>query len=247
VLCGLVFLYREWFLGGIGGYRDVGGAPTILNFSLLRTIKGLFYREWAVLFFPLNWSVPPGLWLRLASGVFLLAAIFFLVRLKHVDYRLPACLALVVAASLPVQHLLLIGQDLSGARVLYLPSIGLAMFWGLLAQSYEGKTAPAALTAALLLFQWTALAHNLEIWRGAAQLSRQTCAQAAEELRRDSRPITVLDLPSLWNGVFFLRNGFPQCVGAASHRPEDADRIVSADSSARVFAWDAATRKLIPK
>jgi hypothetical protein len=247
VLCGIVFLYREWFLGGIGGYRDAAGAPAILNFSLLRTIKALFYREWAVLFFPLNWSVPPGLWLKLASIAFLLAAVFFLVRLKRVDSRLPACLALVFAASLPVQHLLLIGQDLSGARVLYLPTVGLAMFWGLLAQSYEDKTAAAALTTGLLLFQWTALAHNLGIWRGAAHLSRQTCAQAAEELRQDPRPITVLGLPNTWNGVFFLRNGFPLCVAAASQRPEDTDRIVPADSSARIFAWDAAAQKLIPK
>ena len=252
LLCAIVFLYRQWFLGGIGGYRDAAGTPTILHFSLLQTLKGLFYREWALLFFPLNWSVPLSFWLKLTAGAFLLAAVFFLVRAKQVDLRLPACLALVVAAALPVEHLLLIGQDLSGARVLYLPSIGLALFWGLLAQSYGDRLPVTALTAALLLFQWTALAHNLDIWRSAALLSRQTCAQAAEELRRDPRPITVRGLPSLWNGVFFLRNGFAQCVADASGQPADAARVLTADSPAsnplaRPFVWGSAAQKLLPK
>jgi hypothetical protein len=257
-LCAIVFVYRQWFLGGIGGYRDAAGAPTILHFSLLQTLKGLFYREWALLFFPLNWSVPLSFWVKVAAGAFLLAAVFFVVRARQVDPRLPACLALIVAAALPVQHLLLIGQDLSGARVLYLPTIGLALLWGLLAQSYGDRMPATVLTAALLLFQWTALAHNLDIWRSAALLSRQTCVQAADELGRDPRPIMVRDLPSLWKGVFFLRNGFALCVAAASqqpitfHQPIDADRVLNADSpgpnpAARVFVWDPATQKLLPK
>jgi hypothetical protein len=252
LLCAAVFLYREWFLGGIGGYRTAAGTPDILNFNLLRTVKALLYREWAVLFFPLNWSVPSGLWLKLAAAAFLFTAVYYLLRVKRVDSRLPACLAFVVAASLPVQHLLLIGQDLSGARVLYLPSVGLALFWGLLAQNYESRAGALLLAAGLLLFQWAALAHNLNIWRATAQLSRQTCAQAAEELRSDPRPIAVRDLPSRWNGVFFLHNGFAQCVADASRRTVDAGRVLSSDtpatiSRARSFVWDAVTQKLVPE
>jgi len=38
-------------------------------------------------------------------------------------------LAVLIVACLPVEHLLLIGPALTGARVLYLPSLGFALFW----------------------------------------------------------------------------------------------------------------------
>jgi hypothetical protein len=37
--CFVLFLYRLWLLGGIGGYKTAAGQPTILHFSLLRTVN----------------------------------------------------------------------------------------------------------------------------------------------------------------------------------------------------------------
>jgi len=43
----------------------------------------------------------------------------------------------VLLASLPALPLLLIGSDLAGARVLYLPSIGISLFWMLVVRSVK--------------------------------------------------------------------------------------------------------------
>jgi hypothetical protein len=121
-----------------------------------------------------------------------------------------------------------------------------ALLWGLLLQNERSHRA-MALAAGLLFFQATALEHNLQIWKSAAQLSRKSCLQAADELKRDPRPITVGDLPGLWNGVYFLRNGFAQCVAITSGQPANANRVVVNDPSARVFGWDDASRELRPQ
>ena len=39
------------------------------------------------------------------------------------------CLAFILAAGLPVEHLLLISPDLGGSRILYLGSVGWALLW----------------------------------------------------------------------------------------------------------------------
>jgi hypothetical protein len=244
-ICAVVFLYRVWFLGGIGGYRTQAGTPAIFEFSIVRTLKALLFREWALFFFPVNWSVQPGIWLKLASVAMLAVAALLLWFSRLNRPRFWACLALTLAAALPVQHLLLIGPDLAGARVLYLPTLGVALFWGTLLQ--HGKSAGVALVCAsgLLLFQWTALEHNLLIRNDVAQLSRQTCLQAANELANDPRPIAVRGLPATRSGVFFLANGFPQCVAINGHHPQDAARVQVMNPAARSFVWDDAAQRLL--
>lgn len=59
-----LFVYRWWALNGIGGYSAPGGEANILHFNLIRTLDALFLRQWAVLFFPFNWSAPSSLVLR---------------------------------------------------------------------------------------------------------------------------------------------------------------------------------------
>ena len=125
-VCALVFVWRSWFLGGIGGYTTQTGAPSIFQFSAVRSAKALFYRQWAILLFPINWSRAPGLLLQFATVAMVAVAAGFL-RYSHGPRRLLATsLGFVVLAALPAQHLLLIGTDLNGARVLYLPAVGLA-------------------------------------------------------------------------------------------------------------------------
>ena len=46
VICAVVFVYRMWVLGGIGGYKDLNGAPTVLHFSLLHLLELLLFRTW---------------------------------------------------------------------------------------------------------------------------------------------------------------------------------------------------------
>ncbi len=54
--CAVVGAYRWWALGGIGGYKDTTGLPTVLHFNLLHVLYLLLFRMWGVLMFPINWS-----------------------------------------------------------------------------------------------------------------------------------------------------------------------------------------------
>ncbi len=151
---------------------------------------------------------------------------------------------MVLAAALPAQQLLLIGSDLAGARVLYLPTLGIALLWGILLESSTKWQAGLLLSGGLLFFQIAALEHNMTIWRDVARLSHETCASFAKEIGPGEQSVRVRDLPRMRNGVFFLTNGFAQCVG----KP---DRIIVDDglqpsSTEPVFAWSAAANRIVP-
>jgi hypothetical protein len=244
VVCALFLGYRTWFLGGIGGYTTAAGEPSIFQFSVVRSAKALLFRQWAILFFPINWSKPPGPVLKIASAAMILAAAGFLRWSNGSRRRLLLSLAFVILAVLPAQHLLLIGADLSGARILYLPSVGLALFWGFAVEGCAHRIARLALPAGLLLFQTAALEHNLGIWRDVAFRSQQICRNFGAEIARDPRPVSVRNLPATMDGVFFLKNGFPQCVAINSR--QSADRIYTgeAPTDARAFVWAEETQTL---
>jgi hypothetical protein len=244
VICAIVFAWRSWFLGGIGGYTTVSGAPSIFQFSALRSAKALLYRQWAILFFPINWSRSPGFVLQTATVVMVVTAAGFL-RFSHGPRRLlAASLAFVALAALPAQHLLLIGTDLSGARVLYLPAVGLALFWGFAVDGCHWRFARYALPAGLLLFQTAALEHNLGIWRDIAFLSQRTCRALGAEMARDPRPVAVSNLPATRDGVFFLSNGFPQCVAINTGQGMDRIHVYDTPADARRFRWSDETVRL---
>ena len=252
-VCAIVFLYRGWFLGRVGGYQTENGTPTILNFRLLGTLNALLFRLWGLLLFPLNWSVPPGTWLTVASLLMLMAAALFLAVARADRTRLLASLGLILTAALPVEHLLLIGPDFAGGRVLYLPTLGLALFWGVLLQGCDKSRLAIVLGAGLLVFQWGALQHNLRLRTETAHLSQRVCVAIGEELRRDARPILAEGLPKTWKGVYSLSNGFVPCVAIQSGTPEAAARLyVGPDPAAavaqptlRIFSWNAATQTLV--
>lgn len=245
VVCGLIFLYRFWLLEGVGGYRTAAGQTSILQFSAIHTIKALFFRQWAFFFFPINWSADLTIWLK-SSVVLMLIVMLGLVIWSQARRRLLfAAILLIFLAELPVQHLLLMTADLAGARVLYLPVLGLALFWGILVQGCQRSAIRHSLAAGLLLFQFIALNHNLAIWCQVAFLSQKTCRAIGAELARDPRPIIVRHLPETWHGVFFLRSGFAQCVSvnspAADNRIyiEKEERPPSVES--RIFSWNNST------
>jgi hypothetical protein len=248
-VCIVVFAYRHWLLGSIGGYQSANGQATIANFNVIRTSKALLFREWATLFFPINWSVGAGVLLKLAL-LGILANLAALARYSTIRWpRLLAAIGLVIAASLPVQHLLLGGPDLSGARILYLPVFGFTLLCGLAVQACEPKKIQTLLGTGLVLFQFAALQHNLEIWRQVAFLSQKTCAAIGTELATDSRPIQMEDLPATWKGVLFLKHGFPACVFQNSGQPGQRIRIRQEgqrppDPNVRTFRWNGRTERM---
>lgn len=236
-----MFAYRYWVLNGIGGYKEDLGGATILRFSALRTVRALLFREWAFLFFPINWSSGPRTEIQVGAVLVLAVLCGFLLWVRPNARRLVGCLCLVVAASLPVQHLLLLGPDMSGARVLYLPVLGVSLLWGSLLERCGRRSHFIMLAAALLASQVVMLEHNLAIWNEVAHLSQQTCRAFGQTLETEGGRASVVGLPAVWNGVYFLRNGFAECVAINSN--VKADRIDLARDPARVpadrrvFVW----------
>jgi hypothetical protein len=232
-----LFVYRWWALGGIGGYADATGDASVLHFNVLHTLDALFVREWAILFFPFNWSAPVSPLLRGALAVtpFLLAAFAWKAKLPRRPFI--GCLLFVIAAGLPVQHLLLLSPGLSGSRALYLGSVGLAVLWALVLDSMPRKTGLVA-ACLLLAMEFSILEHNLIPWRDAAYLARSICMDFGRIAASTPGPILVRDLPSERMGAVFLKNGFPQCVEMNSGVP--ADRIQVRERGAANFIWNQA-------
>jgi hypothetical protein len=104
-------------------------------------------------------------------------------------------LAVTIGALLPAYHLALIGDNLNGSRILYLPALG---FCVLCAHLLQSKRLAAAL---LVVCTGAILLHNLDAWHRNAVLADQVCAGATTQS-------PVHDL----NGVVFFANGYKECV-----------------------------------
>jgi hypothetical protein len=240
VLAIALFAYRWWALRGIGGYAGSGGEANILHFSAVRTVDALFLRQWAVLFFPFNWSttVSPMLRAMLAATPFVLALCAWMARPPR--RPLIGCLAFIIAAGLPVQHLLLISPDLSGSRTLYLVSVGWALLWAVVLDTMGRTRWMLAAACVLLIFQGWMLEHNLEVWRDTAKLARSACVAFGQVVAGASGRVVVLGLPAIRNGAVFLQNGFPQCVEMNTGVAADRIQSQSSEPGVREFVWSEA-------
>ncbi len=211
--CAFVFLFRFWYLGGLGGYYQSTEGSSAIHLHAPSVLQALGLRLWAILFVPLNWSAPPGLPLKLAFSGLAVAAVGFSLTAQLIPRRAVLLLLFTIFASLPAIAVLLIGPDLAGARILYLPSVGCALLWAEIAGSVPNRKLAAVLFALVLLFQVTALLHNEQLWEPVAQTARQACRDAASYLKKDPKlKIYGLNLPRYRNGVYFLQNAFPYCV-----------------------------------
>jgi hypothetical protein len=240
VLAVVLFAYRWWALRGIGGYSSgAAGGLNIVRFNFVRTVDALLLRQWAVLFFPFNWSPPVGPMLRaaLAATPFALAVCAWMARPSR--RQLAGCLAFILAAGLPVQHLLLISPDLGGSRILYMGGVGLALLWAVVLDGM-GQAPRIVMACVLLALQGWMLEHNLEIWRETSELARSVCVAFGQVVAGASGGVVVRGLPATRNGTVFLQNGFPQCVEMNTGVP--AARIqMQSESGANEFVWiDAA-------
>jgi hypothetical protein len=224
-----LFIYRWQLLGGIGGYGQM---------SLLLSLKGLLFRMWAILFFPVNWTLPAGRWVELLLAAYSAALVrLFLSRAQL--RRIAFAAGFVILSAAPAVSQLLIGTDLEKARVLYLPSAGFCL---LLAAMGEPLRLPSQATVAaiLLVFHGAMLEHNLQGWQRASEVVQSACNQAAKcAMASGARPL-VTGLPRTLRGVYTFANGFPECV--AMQMGEGAARA-SGDGACK-FTWDADSASL---
>ncbi len=246
VLTAILFAYRWWALNGIGGYIATGGEPNVFHFNMVRTINALLLRQWAVLFFQFNWSIPPSPMLRvaLAATPFMLAGCAWMATTPR--RPMLGCFVFIIAAGLPVEHLLLISPDLAGSRTLYLGSVGWALLWALILGSMH-RTPRIVAACVLLTLQWSILEHNLRSWRETAELARSVCVAFGQRIAGTSGPVVVRGLPSIRAGAVFLQNGFPQCVELNTGVPAwriQVDNSQAAKSGAAEFHWNETTGRI---
>lgn len=238
-LCAVLFAYRWWALGGIGGYVDQTGVRAVWRSRPLHTSEALLYRQWAFLFFPVNWVAPVEWWLRAAAVAFIAMLGICAGWGGASRPRLLAGIAFVLAAVVPVQHILMFTIDFAGARVLYLPLVGLAIFWAALLEGAARRGRRWVAAAVLIGFNVAALQHNLKPWRTTPEAAAAVCRALGREMAHDPRPVWVSGLPDRRQGVYFLSNGFPECVEMNSGQPAGRVHLGDAPPAARQFVWDA--------
>jgi hypothetical protein len=121
--------------------------------------------------------------------------------------------------------------------------LGIALLWGVLFESSTKWQARTSVAGGLLFFQITALEHNMTIWKDVARLSHETCASFAQEIGSGEQSVRVRDLPRMRNGVFFLTNGFAECVGKPGRIIVDD---VSQGEPQASFTWSDAASRIVP-
>lgn len=196
-ICAVLFAYRWSLFHGPGGYiNPATGKAQVLSFHLGTALKALFLRVWANLLFPVNWDASahsPVLALAVLLGS---AALVYAAFTNRIPRRVAlSMLALTIGAVLPAYHLALIGDNLNGSRILYLPAAGFCVLCAYLV----GRNRLAA--AALVVCAGAILLHNLDAWHRNAVLADRVCAGTATQA-------PVHDL----NGVVFFANGYRECV-----------------------------------
>lgn len=249
VLEGLALAHRWSLFGGIGGYRDPGtGAPQLLALGAASALKALALRTWAALYFPVNWSVQPDIYLAFLVTVYIFN-LLWLARSQPDRRRLLLAIAFAVIPALPALPQLLIGSDLQKSRLLYLPSVGFSLLAASLLQSLGARRAAAA-AAILLAFNIAALNHNLKIWGDIARLARNTCAAAAELIGSSTKRVIVSGLPPSLRGVYFYAKGFPECLEIHSGLALESLEILRGENriepnGALILSWDPAREELV--
>jgi hypothetical protein len=238
----LLLTYRFVLFHGPGGYIDPNtGKAQILSVRFLPSLKALFPRFWAAMVFPIDWAQSPGFWLASAIVVSIVCVIGLCVLRSSLDRKTALILvACTIAAVLPAFHLLAIGPDLLGSRILYLPAVAFALLLAVLISSVKRTR---MMGAGVVLFYVVAVSHNLGIWGRVADLADRTCVAAAPRLT-NAPSAAILGIPVAIDGVPFFANGFAECVGLHSPAPPSTWTITHVEGAApqppasRVLVWD---------
>jgi hypothetical protein len=199
-LTAVAFLYRTILLGGIGGYTAESGESAFFSLKVATTAKAVFVRVWTSLYFPINWSQEPSMLVALFACAYL-AALLWLGWRAQTAPGTRVALAGLTLSILPPLHLLGGAADLSGGRLLYLPSIWFCLMLGFAVGNLERRTA-TIVAAVLLAFHFGALRHDLPFWQRVGERVRAICEQGGP----------ASDLPRAIEGVPALANGFAECV-----------------------------------
>lgn len=223
----IVFCYRLAVLRGIGGYQDGSGQSAFLSLGL-KTVEGLFFRAPAQVLLGYNWLQPPAavpLILASLTGALLLMLALG-VKLKTANQggqrMVWFSLCWIVLALLPPHFMLLVGSGLTGSRVLYLSSVGAAIFIALLLAGIESGGIRQGSKLLLVVLFSLGLFHNLRAWQWT---SEQTQRFLIELKRMEPSPppgaeFAIRGLPGTLRGVYFLHAGLTEAIDLTFDRQD---------------------------
>jgi hypothetical protein len=204
-----LFAYRCWLFGGIGGYKDAQTGKAQALTVGMSTAKALGIRVWTALFFPINWSVEPGVGLT-ALTIAYIGALVWLATSRPNRALMTFALGFVIASILPPLHLLVIGMALENSRLLYLPSVGFCLMLAVAAEGLKGRVR-WIVPGVILAFNFAALQHNLDAWEYASERAQTASAVAMKRISPGTEGM-VSGLPGSLRGVPFFANGFPESI-----------------------------------
>ena len=237
LLATVLFLHRWHVFGGPGGYLDVAtGRPQVLNATVFSVVNALVYRPWWPFLAAVDWAVPPPLILRTILGTFYSALGILAWRWRPTRSTHLLLIAAVMAALIPPVHLALIGPDLQGTRVFYLPSVFFCIWLSRVPRNW-------LLAAILLIFSFAALRQNLSVRTQAALAAERACRAAAVE-SAGTGDVIVEQFPKSLDGVFISGAGFEECVRMVSRNPEARVFGPATVVRAPILRWDSHSREL---
>jgi len=111
-----------------------------------------------------------------------------------------------VITVVPAHFLSVIGAGLSNSRILYLPSVGIAMVLGLVVGALKGQALRKTFSVLLFVLFSLGLLHNLSAWRWTSELMKESL-EAVTRTAPMPAPQTEFvfsNLPDTVRGVFFF-------------------------------------------
>ena len=202
----VVLAVRTAVLGGLGGYgEDPLTAGNVVAALASYPLAAVTPHQLEVLRHPALLALPLAALLALAVGT----------------ARRPRPVVLIGLAWFAMALLPVLGQPLdlntaTGERLLFLPSVGLALALGAAVGEFRRPRSRAVAVAALSLAGVLCLlaARN---WHTAGELAERVSAQAAG-LGAEGRPLTLLSIPEGYRNAHVFGNGFDLAVERAGGR-----------------------------
>jgi hypothetical protein len=251
LLTAMTFCYRGIVLGGIGGYWSPTGYASALDIGP-KTLEGLFVRAPSQLLLGYNWLQPSStailLLASLTAAVLLAIGFGFNTETSRYGRRglIWFSLVWIPLAYLPAHFLILIDSGLTNSRILYLSSVGAAIFIALLLAGIGHRGIRQGLKLILVLLLSLGLIHNLRAWRWTSELSHRFLMEL-KHLEPSPPPraeFVFREMPDTIRGVFFFHAGLTEAVNLVFDRQDLRARRESCPLPGPLI--DAATRPTTP-
>jgi hypothetical protein len=219
----IVFGYRFLILGGLAGYINQG-TPEAAQVSW-KIFPTLLIRAPAQTWIGLNWTQPPQLEALVLASILIgfVVVLIHQARLRSPALRLTAFGAIwMITTLLPGHFLAAISPSLTNSRVLYLPSVGMAIMLGQFLWGISVRSLRMMFFGGVIALYGVGVLHNLAAWRWTANLSRDTL-ETIKRLAPSPPPnahFVFSDLPDTERGVFFLRVGLSESLGLVYGRDD---------------------------